>query len=49
MGDHCEQCIPGYHGDATVGTPKDCLICACPMPYPSNKSVYSLNIIDFDY
>ncbi|XP_032527888.2 laminin subunit alpha [Danaus plexippus] len=37
MGDHCEQCIPGYHGDATVGTPKDCLICACPMPYPSNN------------
>ncbi|CAK1588443.1 unnamed protein product [Parnassius mnemosyne] len=37
MGDHCELCIPGYHGDATVGTPHDCLICACPMPYPSNN------------
>ncbi|KAJ8738019.1 hypothetical protein PYW08_000614 [Mythimna loreyi] len=37
MGDHCEQCIPGYHGDATVGTIRDCLICACPMPYVSNN------------
>ncbi|KAL0902126.1 hypothetical protein ABMA27_000070 [Loxostege sticticalis] len=37
MGDHCEQCIPGYHGDATVGTPRDCLICACPMPTASNN------------
>lgn len=37
MGDHCEQCIQGYHGDATVGTPRDCLICACPIPYASNK------------
>ncbi|XP_045458049.1 laminin subunit alpha [Melitaea cinxia] len=37
MGDHCEQCIIGYHGDATVGTPRDCLICACPIPYASNN------------
>ncbi|XP_075991137.1 laminin subunit alpha isoform X2 [Anticarsia gemmatalis] len=37
MGDHCESCISGYHGDATVGTPRDCLICACPMPYASNN------------
>ncbi|VVC86157.1 unnamed protein product [Leptidea sinapis] len=37
MGDHCEQCILGYHGDATVGTPHDCMICACPMPYVSNN------------
>ncbi|RVE52213.1 hypothetical protein evm_003132 [Chilo suppressalis] len=37
MGDHCEQCIEGYHGDATVGTPRDCLICACPMPTASNN------------
>ncbi|XP_046976709.1 laminin subunit alpha [Vanessa cardui] len=37
MGDHCEQCILGYHGDATVGTPRDCLICACPIPYASNN------------
>ncbi|KAI8431212.1 hypothetical protein MSG28_001250 [Choristoneura fumiferana] len=35
MGDHCELCIPGYHGDAT--TARDCLICACPIPYPSNN------------
>ncbi|KAM3968484.1 laminin subunit alpha [Aphomia sociella] len=37
MGDHCELCIPGYHGNATIGTPRDCLICACPIPYASNN------------
>ncbi|XP_059055423.1 laminin subunit alpha [Achroia grisella] len=37
MGDHCEMCILGYHGNATVGTPLDCLICACPIPYASNN------------
>lgn len=36
-GDHCEQCIAGYHGDATGGSPYDCLICACPLPIDSNK------------
>ncbi|XP_026292152.1 laminin subunit alpha [Frankliniella occidentalis] len=36
-GDHCEECESGYHGDASVGTPHDCLICACPLPYPSNN------------
>lgn len=36
-GDHCEQCEIGYHGDATIGTSRDCLICACPVPLASNK------------
>lgn len=36
-GDHCEQCITGYHGNATIGTPNDCLICACPLPIASNN------------
>lgn len=36
-GDHCEKCIEGYHGNATYGTPYDCMICACPLPYDSNK------------
>lgn len=36
-GDHCEFCEVGYHGNATFGTPFDCLICACPIPLPSNK------------
>lgn len=37
IGIHCEQCAEGYHGDATYGTPDDCLICACPLPIASNK------------
>lgn len=36
-GDHCEFCEQGYYGNATGGSPTDCLICACPLPVPSNN------------
>uniref|UniRef100_A0A8D8UVI4 Laminin subunit alpha n=1 Tax=Cacopsylla melanoneura TaxID=428564 RepID=A0A8D8UVI4_9HEMI len=35
MGLQCEQCKPGYYGDAT--SPYGCMICACPLPIPSNN------------
>uniref|UniRef100_A0A7E4VA92 Laminin EGF-like domain-containing protein n=1 Tax=Panagrellus redivivus TaxID=6233 RepID=A0A7E4VA92_PANRE len=31
IGDYCEKCKPGYHGDATAGTPDACVKCACPL------------------
>ncbi|XP_077547053.1 laminin subunit alpha [Haemaphysalis longicornis] len=43
-GDHCEKCLPGYHGDATRGNPDDCLICACPIPLPSNNFAESCEV-----
>ncbi|KAL3219558.1 hypothetical protein MRX96_030316 [Rhipicephalus microplus] len=43
-GDHCEKCLPGYHGDATRGHSNDCLICACPIPTPSNNFAESCEV-----
>ncbi|XP_071006528.1 laminin subunit alpha-2 isoform X1 [Oncorhynchus clarkii lewisi] len=36
-GFHCDECIPGFYGDATKGTANDCLPCACPLNIPSNN------------
>uniref|UniRef100_A0A4W5KBC8 Laminin subunit alpha 2 n=1 Tax=Hucho hucho TaxID=62062 RepID=A0A4W5KBC8_9TELE len=36
-GFHCDECIPGFYGDATKGTANDCQPCACPLNIPSNN------------
>ncbi|XP_055329207.1 laminin subunit alpha-like [Paramacrobiotus metropolitanus] len=36
-GERCERCAEGYHGDATRGSPYDCMICACPLPIEGNN------------
>lgn len=43
-GDHCDQCIEGYHGNATFGTPYDCMICACPLPIDSNNFAFGCDV-----
>ena len=36
-GNHCEQCLNGYYGDATFGTVDDCRRCPCPSESMSNN------------
>lgn len=36
-GPHCDQCLPGFYGDATEGTADDCQLCPCPLTEPSNR------------
>uniref|UniRef100_A0A8C1LL52 Laminin, alpha 1 n=1 Tax=Cyprinus carpio TaxID=7962 RepID=A0A8C1LL52_CYPCA len=38
-GPHCDQCLPGFYGDASEGTPDDCQRCSCPLTLESNNVV----------
>lgn len=36
-GPHCDQCLPGFYGDAIEGTGDDCRLCPCPLTELSNR------------
>ncbi|XP_070556677.1 laminin subunit alpha-2-like [Ptychodera flava] len=36
-GKECAECDDGYYGDATQGSPEDCVRCACPLRESSNN------------
>lgn len=37
IGEKCEQCAPGFYGNAKMGTPNDCKRCACPLSDVENN------------
>src|SRR5688572_9091982 len=41
----CEMCKAGYHGNATIGSPNDCLVCPCPLPVISNNFAESCAMV----
>lgn len=47
-GDHCNKCVTGYYGDATRGTPLDCMICPCPLAQESNNFALSCELKTFN-
>ncbi|CDQ94976.1 unnamed protein product, partial [Oncorhynchus mykiss] len=36
-GPHCDQCLHGYYGNPSEGTPEDCQRCACPLTVATNN------------
>lgn len=47
-GDHCDKCVAGYYGDATRGSPLDCMICPCPLAQESNNFALSCEMSSFN-
>uniref|UniRef100_A0A915I2S3 Laminin EGF-like domain-containing protein n=1 Tax=Romanomermis culicivorax TaxID=13658 RepID=A0A915I2S3_ROMCU len=37
FGEHCETCVEGFYGNATIGQPDDCRVCPCPHPTAQNN------------
>uniref|UniRef100_A0A8C3XG57 Laminin subunit alpha-1 n=1 Tax=Cyanoderma ruficeps TaxID=181631 RepID=A0A8C3XG57_9PASS len=36
-GPFCDQCLPGFYGNPSQGTPEDCQPCACPLSSAANN------------
>ncbi|KAJ8669684.1 hypothetical protein QAD02_000943, partial [Eretmocerus hayati] len=49
VGPKCDRCMTGYYGDATRGTPGDCMRCACPLTIPSNNFSPNCQMDNSDY
>lgn len=43
------MCVEGYYGNATYGTPYDCMICACPLPIDSNNFAFGCDVTPDGY
>ena len=48
LGNNCEECEPGFYGDATMGSPLDCSLCECPLGTTSNSFATSCALNPFN-
>lgn len=49
IGETCDQCAPGFYGNAKTGTPSDCKRCACPLIDDENNFSPTCQLREFAY